>query len=81
MALTQADKREIETLIKKEIKDFLGSSTAKQFEDKLIERISKEMKRGKLEKDVKELIIKSFREFYTIMYQQRSFWESKFKSS
>jgi hypothetical protein len=81
MALTQADKREIETLIKKEIKDFLGSSTAKQFEEKLVERISKEMKRGKLEKDVKELIIKSFREFYTIMYQQRSFWESKFKSS
>ena len=81
MALTQADKREIETLIKKEIKDFMGSSTAKQFEDKLLERISKEMKRGKLEKDVKELIIKSFREFYTIMYQQRSFWESKFKSS
>lgn len=81
MALTQGDKREIETLIKKEIKDFLGSSTAKQFEDKLVERISKEMKRGKLEKDVKELIIKSFREFYTIMYQQRSFWESKFKSS
>ena len=81
MALTQADKREIETLIKKEIKDFLGSSTAKQFEEKLVKRISKEMKRGKLEKDVKELIIKSFREFYTIMYQQRSFWESKFKSS
>jgi hypothetical protein len=47
----------------------------------LLERISKEMKRGKLEKDVKELIIKSFREFYTIMYQQRNFWESKFKSS
>ena len=81
MALTQADKREIETLIKKEIKDFLGSSTAKQFEEKLVERISKEMKSGKLEKVVKELIIKSFREFYTIMYQQRSFWESKFKSS
>ena len=81
MALTQSDKREIESLIKKEIKDFLGSATSKQFEDKLLERISKEMKRGKLEKDVKELIIKSFREFYTIMYQQRNFWESKFKSS
>jgi hypothetical protein len=81
MALTQSDKREIESLIKKEIKDFLGSATAKQFEDKLLERISKEMKRGKLEKDVKELIIKSFREFYTIMYQHRNFWESKFKSS
>ena len=47
MALTQSDKREIESLIKKEIKDFLGSATAKQFEDKLLERISKEMKRGK----------------------------------
>jgi hypothetical protein len=81
MALSQADKREVETLMRKEIKDFFGSSTAKQFEDKLLDRVSKEMKRGKLEKDVKELIIKSFREFYTIMYQQRNFWESKFKSS
>jgi hypothetical protein len=81
MALSQTDKREIETLIKKEIKDFLGSTTIKQFEDKLLDRISKEIKRGKIEKDVKELIIKSFREFYTIMYQQRSFWESKFRSA
>jgi hypothetical protein len=80
MALNQSEKREIENLIKKEIKDFLGSSTAKQFEDKLVERISKEMKKnGKLDGQIKDLIIKSFREFYTIMYQQRSFWESKFK--
>ena len=79
MALTAADKREIEVLIRKEVKDFLGSNTARQFEDKLIDKISKDLKRGKLEKDVKDLIIKSFREFYTIMYQQRSFWESKFK--
>jgi len=80
MSLKQSEKREIETVIKKEIKDFLGSSTAKQFEDKLVERISKEMKRnGKLDGQLKDLIIKSFREFYTIMYQQRSFWESKFK--
>ncbi len=80
MALSQTDKREVETIVRKEIKDFLGSTTVKQFEDKLLDRISKEMKRGKLEKDVKDLIIKSFREFYTIMYQQRSFWESKFRS-
>lgn len=79
MALTTSEKKEIETLIRKEIKDFLGSNTAKQFEDKLIDTISKELKRGKLEKDVKDLIIKSFREFYTVMYQQRSFWESKFR--
>jgi hypothetical protein len=79
MALTSSEKKEIETLIKKEIKDFMGSNTAKQFEDKLIDKISKDLHRGKLEKDVKDLIIKSFREFYTVMYQQRSFWESKFR--
>lgn len=82
MSLTQSDKKEIETLVRKEIKDFLNSSTTKQFEDKLIERISKELKRGgKLDGQIKDLIIKSFREFYTIMYQQRSFWESRFKTS
>jgi len=52
----------------------------KQFEDKLLDKISRDLKRGKLEKDVKDLIIKSFREFYTIMYQQRSFWETKFRN-
>jgi len=81
MVLTQTEKKEIENIVKKEIKDFLGSTTAKQFEDKLMDKISKDLKRGKMEKDVKELIIKSFREFYTIMYQQRSFWESKFRSA
>jgi hypothetical protein len=81
MALTAADKREIEVLVRKEVKDFLGSNTAKQFEEKLLDKISKDLKRGKLEKDVKDLIIKSFREFYTIMYQQRSFWESKFRNA
>jgi hypothetical protein len=81
MALTQTEKKEIENIVRKEIKDFLGSTTAKQFEDKLMDKISKDLKKGKMEKDIKELIIKSFREFYTIMYQQRSFWESKFRSA
>jgi hypothetical protein len=80
MPLNQSEKREIETLVRKEIKDFMGSNTVKQFEDKLVDRISREMKKnGKLDGQLKELIIKSFREFYTIMYQQRSFWESKFR--
>ena len=80
MALTQTEKKEIESIVKKEIKDFFGSSTAKQFEDKLMDKISKELKKGgKLDSQIRDLIIKSFREFYTIMYQQRSFWESKFR--
>ena len=44
MALSQSDKNEIEKMIRKEIKDFMGSTTIKKFEDTLIERIRKEIK-------------------------------------
>jgi hypothetical protein len=81
MALTQSDKREIESLIKKEIKDFLGSATAKQFEDKLIDSIAKEMKRGKLETDVKDIVIRVFREFYNVMWTNRGYWEPRLKNA
>jgi tRNA A37 N6-isopentenylltransferase MiaA len=81
MALTNSDKKEIESMVRKEIKDFLNSNTTKQFEEKLIDQIRKEIKKGKLETEVKDIIVKSFREFFTLMYQQRSFWESKFKNA
>jgi hypothetical protein len=81
MAITSSDKKEIETLIRKEIKDFLGSNTAKQFETKLMDTISKEMQRGSLKKNVKDIIIKSFQEYFTVMYQQRGFWEQKFRNA
>lgn len=82
MALTNTDKRDIETMIRKEIKSFLDSNTTKQFEDKLINRISKEVKRnGKLEKDLKDLVVKSFREFFNMMFHHRSYWETKFRNS
>lgn len=80
MALTNSDKKEIEILIRKEIKDFFGSNTAKQFETKLVDTISKELQRGGLKKDVKDIVIKSFQEYFATMYQQRYYWESKFKS-
>ena len=80
MALTSTEKKEIETIVRKEIKDFLGSSTLQQYENKLIDLISKELKRGKLEGDIKEITIKMFREFYQFMWLNRSYWESKLKS-
>jgi hypothetical protein len=67
MALSSSEKKEIETLIRKEIKDFLGSQTVKQFENKLMDEIAKEVKRGKLEGEIKELIVEvclSFINFY-----------------
>jgi len=81
MALTDSEKREIEVIIRKEIKDFLGQNTIKQFEDKLIDTIAKEIKRGKLETDVKDIVIRVFREFYNVMWTNRGYWEPRLKNA
>ena len=81
MALNATDKREIETLIRKEIKDFMGANTIKQFEDKLFDMVIKDMKRGKSEREIKDLVIKMFTEFYGMMYQQRTMWQSRLRSA
>ena len=79
MALSSTEKKEIETIVRKEIKDFLNSQTLKQFENKLMDEISKEMRRGKLEGDVKELIVRSMSEFYQFLWTQRATWEGRVK--
>lgn len=82
MALTASDKREIETMIKKEVKDFLGSNTIKQFENKLMDIMANELNnRSKLNTNVKDIVIKVFREFYYYMWSQRSSWEPKLKNA
>jgi hypothetical protein len=81
MALTATEKKEIETLVRKEIKDFLGSNTVKQLEDKLLDMVAKEIRRGKLEGDVKDITIRVFREFYQFMWTQRSYWEPRLKNA
>ena len=81
MALTDSDKKQIETIVRKEIKDFLGSSTVRQYEEKLMDMLAKEIKRGKLEGDVKEVVIKVFREFYNFMWTQRGYWEPRLKNA
>ena len=81
MALTSSEKKEIETMIRKEIKDFMGNTTVTQFEDKLLDRIGKEIKRGKLEGDVKDITLRMFREFYQFMWMNRSYWEPRLKNA
>lgn len=80
MALTQADKNEIEKMIRKEIKDFMGTTTVKKFEDTLIDRIRKEIKNGTMRGDINELIVKIFTEFYYLMWQKRNQWVSNLKN-
>ena len=81
MALTATDKKEIETMVRKEIRSFMDNNTLKQFEDKLMDRISREIKRGKLTSDVKELTIRMFREFYQFMWMNRSYWEPRLRNA
>jgi hypothetical protein len=81
MALTTSDKKEIETMIRKEIKDFFGSPNMQQYENKLIDTISKEIKKGKLEGDIKDITLRMFREFYQFMWTNRSYWEPKLKNA
>ena len=81
MPFSSSQKKEIESIVKKEIKDFLSSNTSKQFEDKLMDRIHKDMKRGKLEGDVKDITLRMFREFYQFMWMNRSYWEPRLKNA
>jgi len=81
MALTQSEKKEIETIMRKEIKDFFEGSTLSQYENKLIEKLQKEFRRGKFEGEVKDITVKMFREFYQFMWQNRSYWEPKLKNA
>ena len=81
MALTSTEKIEIEVMIRIEIRNFMDNNTIKQFEDKLLDRISKEIKRGKLEGDVKDITLRMFREFYQFMWMNRSYWEPRLKNA
>jgi len=80
MALTNTDKKEIERIVRKEIKDFLGSNTVQQMEKKILDMISKELKKGNLQKDVNNTIINIMREFYQIMWTRRGFWENQLRN-
>lgn len=80
MALSQTDRKEIEVMIRKEVKDFLNSSTLNQFENKMIDLIKKEMLKGRLRGDVNEIVTRIMREFYSIMWTKRNFWEPQLKN-
>ena len=81
MALTNKETKEIEVVVRKEIKNFMNSNTVKQFEDKLMEKIGKEIKKGKLEGDIKDISLRMFREFYQFMWINRSYWEPRLKNA
>jgi hypothetical protein len=81
MSLNSSEKREIENIVRKEIKSFMGNNTIKQFEDKFMDKIQKEIKRGRLEGEIKDITQRMFREFYQFMWNSRNQWEQKLKNA
>jgi hypothetical protein len=81
MALTNSEMKEIEVVVRKEIRSFMDNNTIKQFEDKLMDKIQKEMRKGKLEGEIKEITLRMFREFYQFMWMNRSYWEPRLKNA
>jgi len=81
MSLSSGQMKEIQRVVRKEIKNFLETSTIKQFEEKIFDRIQKEFKKGKLEKEMKETVQKIFTEFYKHMWDTRNQWETKIKNA
>lgn len=77
MALTDSDKKEIEKIAKKEIKDFLESSQAHSL---VVKIILKELGTKSIDDKIVDLSTKVVVELFKTLWQKKSFWESSLKS-
>lgn len=77
MALSNDDKKEIEKIIKKEIKDFMDSTKAN---DIVVKIIQKELGTKKIDEKIVDLSTKVVVELFKTLWQRKSFWESPLKS-
>ncbi len=80
MALSSTEKKEIESMIRKEIKSFLKADTVKQFENNLIDILSKEVKKGKLRGDINDVVVDLTTEFYYQLWSKKNQWQSALKN-
>jgi hypothetical protein len=77
MALSNDDKKEIEKIAKKEIKDFLDTTKAHEV---VIKIIQKELGSKKIDDKIVELSTKVVVELFKTLWQRKGFWESALKS-
>jgi hypothetical protein len=77
MALTAQDKREIENITKKEIRDFMNSSNATKI---VVKMIQDELGTKKIDDKIVDLSTKVVVELFKTLWQRKSFWESSLKS-
>lgn len=77
MALTDTDKKEIQTIIKREIKDFLDTTQAHNV---VIKVIQKELGTRNIDDKIVDLSTKVVVELFKTLWQKKSFWESSLKN-
>ncbi len=77
MALTNEDKKEIERIVKKEVKDFVEST---QVHKMVIKMIQDELGTKKIDDKIIDLSTKVVVELFKTLWQRKSFWETALKS-
>lgn len=77
MAFTDQDKKEIEKIVKKEIKDFLDTTQAHNV---VIKVMQKELGTRNIDDKIVDLSTKVVVELFKTLWQKKSFWESSLKN-
>jgi hypothetical protein len=77
MALTDQDRRDIERITKKEIKDFMDSTQATKI---VVKMIQDELGTRKIDDKIIDLSTKVVVELFKTLWQRKSFWESALKN-
>ena len=77
MALTDQDRRDIEKITKKEIKDFMDSTQATKI---VVKMIQDELGTRKIDDKIVDLSTKVVVELFKTLWQRKSFWESALKN-
>ena len=77
MALTTTEKKEIESIVKKELKDFLNTTQAHKT---VVDMVKKEMGTRDINDKVVELSTKVVVELFKQLWQRKSFWEGPLKN-
>jgi hypothetical protein len=77
MAFTEADKRQMEAIARKEMKSFLDSTQAHNV---VIKIIQKELGSKKIDDRIVELSTKVVVELFKTLWQRKSFWETAIKN-
>jgi hypothetical protein len=77
MALNDSDKKEIERISRKEIKDFMSSTNAHSI---FVKMIQAELGTKKVDDKIIDLSTKVVVELFKTLWQRKSFWETALKN-